>query len=376
VDRLRLTEVPWRPDQLLFEQLNSGHHRTYLIADEESREAMLIDPVYEQVESYIARLHALGLRVTLAVDTHTHADHISGCRQLAKQMRCEYIMHELARAKCINRRVTHGDILTLGELPIDVIHTPGHSADGMTLIVEGRLMVGDVLFIGGAGRSDLPGGDPDEHWHTLHRTFQSFPDNTLFFPAHDYRGRDFSSLGHERRNNPHFEHKDRYSYVRWQEDQQAPTPAWVNKVLEANFLCEPLAAPERVPDDVDACQPWGGMPHLAEGGGMPKEIGVITLHERFDRGKLPILMLDVREEDEFKGHLGHIEGAYHLPLDQMDDRMEELDPFKHSEIVTICRSGGRSMTAAILLRSLGFEDVKSLRGGMIAWNSRGYRTNR
>jgi glyoxylase-like metal-dependent hydrolase (beta-lactamase superfamily II)/rhodanese-related sulfurtransferase len=376
VDRLWPTEVPWRPDLLLFEQLNTGHHKTYLVADEESREALLIDPVLENVDMYIDRLHTLGLRVTMAVDTHTHADHISGCRQLAKQMRCEYIMHELARAKCVNRRVTNGDILTLGELPIDIITSPGHSADGITLIVEGRLMVGDVLFIGGAGRSDLPGGDPDEHWHTLHRVYQSFPDNTLFFPSHDYEGRDFSSLGHERRNNPHFEHKDRYSYVRWQEDQQAPVPAWVNRVLEANFLCEPLSHEERPPDDANACRPWGGHPYMTEAETMPKEIGVITLHERFDRGKLPILLLDVRDHEEYTGHLGHIEGSYHLPMDQLEDRMDEIKTFQHSEIVTICRSGRSSMAAAAYLKSTGFEDVKSLRGGMIAWNSRGYRTDK
>jgi glyoxylase-like metal-dependent hydrolase (beta-lactamase superfamily II)/rhodanese-related sulfurtransferase len=376
VDLLRQTKVPWRPDLLLFEQLNSGCHKTYLVADEESREALLIDPLYDNVERYIARLHALGLRVTMAVDTHTHADHISGCRQLAKQMRCEYVMHELARAKCVNRRLVNGDILTLGEMPIDIIHTPGHAADAITLIVEGRLMVGDVLFIDGAGRSDLPGGDPDEHWHTLHRVYQSFPDNTLFFPSHDHQGRDFSSLGHERRNNPHFEHKDRYSYVRWQEDMQSTTPGWVNKVLEANFLCERLPVMERALDDLDTCQPWGGSPDLGEAEDMPKQIGVITLHERYERGKLPILLLDVREEEEFKGHLGHLEGAYHLPLGQMEDRFDELKAFKHSEIITICRAGNRSMRAAVHLRSLGFEDVKNLRGGMIAWNTRGYRTHR
>ena len=361
---------------MLFEQLNPGHHKTYLVADEESREAMLIDPLYERVPKYIEKLHGMGLRVTLAVDTHTHADHISGCRQLAKQMRCEYIMHELARAKCVNRRVTHGDILTLGELPIDIIHTPGHAADGITLIVEGRLMVGDVLFIGGAGRSDLPGGDPDEHWHTLHRIFQSFPDNTLFFPAHDYKDRDFSSLGHERRNNPHFEHKDRYSYVRWQEDLQAPTPSWVNKVIEANFQCVPLSKEERPPEDTSTCESWGGLPYMADQKTLPKEVGVITLHERYDRGKPPILLLDVRGEDEFKGHLGHIEGAYHLPIDQMEERLEEIKAFKHSEIITVCKFGGRSMQAAAFLKSEGFEDVKNLRGGMLAWNSRGYRIDR
>ncbi len=361
---------------MFFEQLNTGHHKTYLVGDEESREAMIIDPLVETYEIARNRLHALGLRVTMTVDTHTHADHISGGPAFAASFRCEFIMHELARAKCVDRHITNGDILTLGEMPIDVIHTPGHAADGITLIVESRLMCGDVLFIGGAGRSDLPGGDPDEHWHTLHRTFQSFPDSTLFFPSHDYNGRDFSSLGHERRNNPHFEHKDRYSYVRWQQDRQASTPSWVNKVIDANFLCQPLPVEDRAEDGKDACHAWGCAPLLTEGDKLPKEVGVINLHERIDRGKNPILMLDVREEDEFRGHLGHIEGAYHIPLDEMEERMDELTSFKHSEIITICRSGGRSLTAAAKLINEAFEDVKSLRGGMIAWNSRGYRTGK
>jgi glyoxylase-like metal-dependent hydrolase (beta-lactamase superfamily II)/rhodanese-related sulfurtransferase len=361
---------------LIFEQLNMGPHKTYLVADEESREAMLVDPLITGIDHYIHRLHERGVRIVMCVDTHTHADHITGCPEMGKRMGSEYVMHELAPAKCVDRRVVHGDILTLGEMPIDVVHTPGHSADGITVIVEGRLLCGDVLFIDGAGRSDLPGGDPDEHWHTLHRTFASFPDNTLFFPAHDYGKRDFSSLGHERRTNPHFEHKDRYSYVRWQEDLKAPVPAWVNRVLEANFKCEPLEKREWEEADLHACEPWGGTAVLADAEALPKELGVIRLHERIDRGKNPVLILDVREEDEFRGHLGHIEGAYHLPVGELDARKAELEAFRHSEVITVCRSGGRSMTAAAHLKAEGFEDVKNLRGGMIAWNSRGYRVDK
>ena len=108
---------------------------------------------------------------------------------------------------------------------------------------------------------------------------------------------------------------------------------------------------------------------------LPKDTGVIRLYERIERGKNPILLLDVREEDEFRGHLGHIEGSYHVPLDELEPRMAELETFKHSEIITICRCGGRSLTAAAFLEDRGFEEVTSLRGGMIAWNSRGYRTD-
>ncbi len=361
---------------VIFEQLNTGPHKTYLVADEDSREAMLIDPVVNGVDHYIHKLHEVGVRIVMAVDTHTHADHITGCHELVRRMGCRYVMHELAPTKCVDERVINGDILTLGEMPIDIVHTPGHAADGITLIVESRLLCGDVLFIGGAGRSDLPGGDPDEHWQTLHRTFQSFPDSTLFFPAHDYNRRDFSSLGHERRKNPHFEHKDRYSYVRWQEDLKAPVPTWVNRVIEANFQCELLEEGEWRNAEMNACESWSSTAYLADGGTLPKEIEVIRLHERIERGKNPILLLDVREEEEFRGHLGHVDGAYHLPVAELEARMAELDAFKHSEIITICRSGGRSMSAAAFLRDKGFEDVKSLRGGMIAWNSRGYRVDR
>ena len=133
---------------------------------------------------------------------------------------------------------------------------------------------------------------------------------------------------------------------------------------------------DRAEDGKDACHAWGCAPYLPEGDKLPKEVGVINLHERIERGKNPILMLDVREEDEFRGHLGHIEGAYHIPLDEMEERMDELISFKHSEIITICRSGGRSLTAAAKLKNGAFEDVKSLRGGMIAWNSRGYRIDK
>ena len=360
---------------MIFEQLNTGVHKTYVIGDDESREAVIIDPLVNGIDHYISRLHALGLRLTLVVDSHTHADHITGAFELTKRVRSEYVMHELAPAKCVHRRVVHGDILTLGEMPLDLIHTPGHSADGITLIVEGRLICGDALFIGGAGRSDLPGGDPDEHWQTLHRTYQSFPDNTLFFPAHDYSGRDFSSMGHERRKNEHFGHKDRYSYVRWQDDLRAPTPAWVNRVLEANFQCEALVPGEWRDNNIHTCESWSDAPYVIEAQKLPKEVGVIRLYERIERGKNPILLLDVREEDEFRGHLGHIEGSYHIPLDEVEPRMAELEPFKHSEIITVCRSGGRSMTAAAFLNDKGFEDVTNLRGGMIAWNSRGYRTD-
>lgn len=362
---------------MILEQLNPNAHKTYLVADEDAGGAILVDPLLEGVDAYLARLGELGLELALVADTHLHADHVSGCPALHNRTGCDYVMHKLSPVPSVTRRVEHGDILTIGDSPIDVLHAPGHSADGMALIVEGRILTGDALLIGAAGRSDLPGGDADEHWHTLHRTFAPFPDSTLFFPGHDRMGRDFSSLGNERRHNPHFEHKDRYSYVRWQDGLRAPVADWVVSVMEANLIGEaPTDGPETDPDGAEGCEDRPPARAAANGGDAPKEIGVIHLHGRIERGKNPVLILDVRDEPGFKGPLGHIEGAYHVPRKELEKRIKELGRFKHSEVVAVSRSGGTSLEVATVLSGKGFEDVKSLRGGMLAWRARGYRVDR
>ena len=362
---------------MILEQLNPGSHKTYLLVDAEARRAMLVDPLLEGVDAYMARLAELGAELSLVADTHLHADHASGAAELARRAGCDYAMHERTAVAPVTRRLAHGDIVTIGDIPVDVLYTPGHAVDGMALIVEGRMLTGDALLIGGAGRSDLPGGDADEHWSTLHRTLASFPDSTLFFPGHDREGRDFSSLGNERRHNPHFEHKDRYSYVRWQDGLMVPTPEWAFALVEANLQGEVPKGLEYDAEGAEGCEervaPKAGP---AKEGEAPKELGVVHLQGRIERGKNPVLILDTRPEREFKGPLGHIEGAYHIPRGQVERRMKELAPFKGSEVVTVSRTGLTSLDVAALLARKGFEDVKSLRGGMVAWRARGYRVDR
>lgn len=363
---------------MILEQLNPGSHKTYLLVDAEAGKAMIVDPLLEGMDVYMARLGELGVTLSIVADTHLHADHASGATGLARRTGCEYAMHERTAVTTVTRRLAHGDIVTVGDIPVDVLHAPGHAVDGMALIVEGRMLTGDALLIGGAGRSDLPGGDADEHWSTLHRTLASFPDSTLFFPGHDRQRRDFSSLGNERRHNPHFEHKDRYSYVRWQEGLLSPTPAWANALVEANLEGAAPKGLEYDPEGAEACEERAASKAdpPKEGGEAPKELGVIHLQGRIERGKNPVLILDTRPEREFKGPLGHIEGAYHIPRGQVERRMKELAPFKQSEVVTVSRTGTSSIDVAALLARKGFEDVKSLRGGMVAWRARGYRVDR
>ncbi len=362
---------------MILEQLNPGSHKTYLLVDAEAGKAMIVDPLLEGVDAYVARLGELGVALSVVVDTHLHADHASGAAELGRRAGCEYAMHDRTAVAPVTRRLAHGDIVTIGDIPVDVLHTPGHAVDGLALIVEGRMLTGDALLIGGAGRSDLPGGDADEHWSTLHRTLASFPDSTLFFPGHDRKGRDFSSLGNERRHNPHFEHKDRYSYVRWQEGLLSPVPAWAYALVEANLAGVVPKGLEYDPEGAEGCEERAASKaDPAKGGEAPKELGVIHLQGRIERGKNPVLILDTRPEREFKGPLGHIEGAYHVPRGQVERHMKELAPFKHSEVVTVSRTGTTSRDVAALLARKGFEDVKSLRGGMVAWRARGYRVDR
>jgi rhodanese-related sulfurtransferase len=168
-------------------------------------------------------------------------------------------------------------------------------------------------------------------------------------------------------------------------------PAWVNRVLETNFECAPprgdlgidpdgAEGVDRRPAEPTApaapAAPTTAHASKAKDREPPKEIGVITLQERITRGKVPVLILDVRTEADFKGPLGHIEGAYHLPRSELTKRLKEIAQFTGSEVVTVSRSGVTGMDVATTLVAKGFEDVKTLRGGMIAWRARGYRVDR
>ena len=184
---------------LIFEELNGGAAcRTYLIASAWTREAIIVDPVLELVPGYLARLGKDRLRLIAVVDTHTHADHLSGARELARMLNA---LHMGAPAHAVHRPLNEGDVLTVGDIHIKVWASPGHTEDGLVLVMEDRVLTGDTLLIGATGRTDLPTGDAEAEYESLARLLW-LPDDTLVFPAHDYGGRTFSTIGHERVSNP------------------------------------------------------------------------------------------------------------------------------------------------------------------------------
>lgn len=354
---------------MIFAQLNEGPCRTYMIASELSGAAMLVDPVLEQVDRYLQELGRWDLVLKYVVDTHVHADHISGGSALRDRTGVDYVMHRLSASACASQRVEEGDQLRLGEINVGVLHTPGHTQDSVTLVLPDRLLTGDFLFIGegGAGRTDLPGGDPGEHWDALQK-LRAFADATRIFPAHDYHGRSHSTLGVERRNNPRLRPRTREEYVEWLASLRLGPAAWMADVIRANYACarDPRAA--WIPVDQPACEVKGTAGNVNSE--LVELVSVETLASSLAAPEPPTV-IDVREADEYSGELGHIPGARLVPLGELPRRLGELQGLEGRPVVTVCRSGGRSATAAAILTVAGFRHVRSLDGGMRRWKAAG-----
>jgi sulfur dioxygenase len=362
------------PRIMIFEQLNQGACKTYLIASEETREAMLVDPVLERVDAYLDEVRRRGLHLRYVLDTHVHADHISGGSALRDRTGVDYVMHTLSASACANLRVVDGSELRLGELRLRVIHTPGHTQDSITLVVRDRIITGDFLFIGegGAGRTDLPGGDAGEHWDAL-RKLGGLPDSTLVFPAHDYHGRASSTLGEERQNNPRLARRTREGYVAWLGGQRLGPAVWMADVIKANYACARDPRAVWIPVDQPTCEVKG-----TAGNVNTELVKLVSAQQVADAlgGKRPPLVLDVRQPEELQGELGHIAGARAIPVGELPRRLGELAGQEATPIVTVCRSGGRSATAAAILSVAGFQDVRSMEGGMRRWNDLGLPVER
>jgi glyoxylase-like metal-dependent hydrolase (beta-lactamase superfamily II)/rhodanese-related sulfurtransferase len=349
-----------------FEQLNPHSCKTYLIGQDDLNEIVLIDPVLDHFNDYLKYLNDKGLILKMVIDTHTHADHISGCAALKDITDCDYMMHDLAPARCANNRVHDGQKYNIGNIPVTVIHTLGHTKDSLSLILPDRIFTGDALFLddGGAGRDDLPGGNPAQHWETLEK-FKSMPDALIVYPAHDYRDRQPSSLGNQKTTNPHLINRSKDEFIRYIEDLQLGPAHWMKDVLKANYACarDPKAA--WVPVDLAACEIKGTLEHGVNDI-IVEEVSPQNLKKMLDSQR-DIMLLDVRQKKELKGELGHLEDVVHIPITKLSKKLSRLKDFKNKHIVTICRSGKRAYTAAQILKQAGFPNVKVLAGGMIAW---------
>ncbi len=337
---------------MLFRELNRGKCKTYLVACEESHRAVLVDPIREKVDRYLAFLSYHTLKLEAVIDTHTHADHRTASFELKELTGAKVIMHRSAPAPHVDVHVEDGEKISVGAAQLQVLYTPGHTPDSMSLYVGGRVCTGDNLLIRGTGRCDFAGGDPGEQFDSIMQKLFALPDETLVFPAHDYRGNTQSTIGEEKRFNPRIRGRTRAEYIELMNNLGLPLPDKIQEVLQPN---------QSALDD-DRLR----FPSLAELNQVrqltPSQVQALL-------GTFPApLLLDVREPEEYTGELGHIPGSRLITLKDISSRAGELESYKDRHIIVICRAGVRSSTAAAILTGLGFEHVSNLKGGMLDWN--------
>ena len=210
--------------------------RSYLIVDPETKQAAIVDPVREHVDDYLDLLQAKRYQLVYTIETHTHADHLSGSPRLRELTGAKMLMHAASPVVCVDRGLADGDTIELGKLKIGVIATPGHTHDSVCLVLPDRVLTGDTLLIGGCGRTDLPGGDSMSLYHSLQRLLD-LPDGTGVFPAHDYDGRRASTIGRERKQNPRLKPSSAEDFSGNMKRMQLPMPPNLGEVLQTNQRC-------------------------------------------------------------------------------------------------------------------------------------------
>lgn len=355
----------------IFEQLNPGACKTYLLGND-GNDVVMVDPVLDEVDRYMAMLAERGLQLVAILETHTHADHISGAAALQDRTGAAVHMHELAPATCVGSeaRFAGGDRLGLAGIPFDVLHTPGHTRDSVTFVVPGAVLTGDALFLddGGAGRDDLPGGDPAAHYDTL-RKLLDLDEALIVHPAHEYRNRQPSSLKQQKTSNPHLVKAmtgSKGAFVDYITNLKLGPADWMHDVLQANYACSMDPAAAWIPADSSSCEVKGTMSL----GANEQEVPAVTpraLRELLDEGD--VVLLDVREPFELDEPLGALDGIVNVPVTRVAADLASLERYKDKHVVSICKMGGRSFTAGQILKQAGFRDVRYLEGGMIAWRN-------
>jgi glyoxylase-like metal-dependent hydrolase (beta-lactamase superfamily II) len=205
----------------------------YVVADPGTRAAAIVDPEVEMVEPILDYVFEHGLKPAYVIDTHTHADHVSGARELKAKTTAKIVMHEKAPASCVDVRVEDGDRLHLGALYIKFLHTPGHAKDLVSVMLADRVLTADSLLIGSCGRTDLPNGNAVRQYHTLYHTYRALPDDLLVYPGHDYEGRERSTLGEEKEGNPKMHFASEEEFVEYMERENPATLTPVYQLADA-----------------------------------------------------------------------------------------------------------------------------------------------
>jgi glyoxylase-like metal-dependent hydrolase (beta-lactamase superfamily II)/rhodanese-related sulfurtransferase len=350
---------------LIFRQLFDPQSSTYtyLLADSATHEAVLIDPVFEHVERDCALIRELGLSLHFTLETHLHADHVTGAAALKERLGSAIALAADSGAKGADRFLTDRDRVNFGERYLEVRATPGHTSGCITYVLddESRAFTGDCLLIRGCGRTDFQEGDARTLYRSVHGRIFSLPEGCLLYPGHDYRGLTVTSVGEEKRFNPRLGGElSEDDFVGHVENLGLPHPRQMAIAVPANQNCGRHDGQES--QTGSQTQSWG--PVYMTFAGVP-EVEPHWVEENLGK----VLVLDVREADEFTGPLGHIPGAVNIALGALAAEIGQVS--RDKPVVAVCRAGGRSARATAILDQAGFERVANLAGGMLRWRAQG-----
>jgi sulfur dioxygenase len=346
---------------LIFRQLLDPQSSTYtyLLGDSRSAEAILIDPVFEQAARDAALINELKLTLVSTVDTHVHADHVTGAWLHRHRLGSRIAISAASGAEGADVLLTEGDRVVFGDRFIVAHPTPGHTGGCMSFVLDDETMVftGDTLLIRGCGRTDFQQGSASRLYESVRMKLFTLPHGCLVYPAHDYRGLTVSSIGEERAFNPRLGGDiAEGDFTGYMEHLNLPHPKQIDEALPANMMCGKPA------DDslLDTKPGWAPLTFTFAGFW---EIEPSWVEEH----AMEVQVIDVRGSDEFNGPLGRVPGSTPIPLGEIVGRADELS--KEKPIVTVCRSGARSAQAVVLLKKAGFADVANMAGGMLRWRS-------
>jgi sulfur dioxygenase len=333
----------------LFDSTSSTY--TYLLASGHGGEALIIDPVLERVDRYIQLLRELDLRLVKAIDTHLHADHITGLEALRERTQCLTVMGEQTKADVVSIRITDADRVGIEGLTLDVAYTPGHTDDSYSFLLPDRVFTGDTLLIRGTGRTDFQNGDPRAQYESLFWRLLKLRDETLVYPAHDYKGDTVSTIGEERAFNPRLQVTSIEDYVTLMDSLNLPNPKMMDVAVPANMhtgLAQKIVADR--------------------GWALSAEDAKAMLQEP------DIALVDLREDHE-RTRDGEIPGSVHVTYPDMraslqaDGLLRQLARTSGKRLIFYCSFGLRSAMAVQAAQAAGFDSARHIHGGLQAWRN-------
>jgi glyoxylase-like metal-dependent hydrolase (beta-lactamase superfamily II)/rhodanese-related sulfurtransferase len=340
---------------MIFRQLFDSVSGTYsyLLASRAGGEALILDPVLEKADRYCQLLRELDLRLVKAVDTHLHADHVTGLGELRDRTQCITIMGEQSKADVVSMRVSDGDKVMIEGLSLDVMYTPGHTDDSYSYLMGDRVFTGDTLLIRGTGRTDFQNGSSREQYESIFNRLLKLPDETFVFPAHDYKGDTVSTIGEERRYNPRLQVRNVDEYIELMANLKLPNPKMMDVAVPANM-------------HVGLHQE-----DLARQG-----LALTALDAIKSLGRPDILLVDLRETSERAKH-GTISGALHAPYPSINENLQpggmlrEVAAATGRRVVFFCAFGERSAMAVAAAKNAGLANTAHIEGGIDAWKKVG-----